>query len=201
VTSVTKEEPGGDAASAEVAALDRLAAEGWGARGDRGATMLVPLTDAEHWRRVKFWMFDPFTGFRYGDAHHAVAGMYLIDVPPGPFTSEACLKAFERWAQPLIRGMEIELTQPVDLSTTWRGVAIAVRTRDATVLWGPDKRLWAGVYGAFAHWPGTCAILAYAFAGDDDATAARKARDRFAREAYRGFIPRSEARPRLPDEN
>lgn len=197
--TVTREEPGGDAASAEVAAIARLESQSWNGRGDRSATMLVPLTDAENWRRVKFWMFDPFTGFRFGDAHHAVAGVYLIDAPPGEFTSQTCLRAFERWVNPLLRGMEVDVSTPVDSSATWHGAAITIRKRDATLLWGPDKRRWAGVYGAFAHWPGTCAILAYAVAASDDVELAHRVRDRFAREAFTRFVPRSEDRPRRLD--
>ena len=194
--TVTKEEPGGDAASPEVAALMRLAEQAFATSADRQATTFVPLADAQQWRRVRFWMFDPFTGFRYGDAHHAVAGVYLIDSPKDAATSADCLRAFERWARPLVQGMEIELSDPAARTVTWRGAPMTVRTRDATVLWGAQKKTWAGVYGAYVPWPGTCAVLAYAFRGEDDLALARRVRDRFAEGAYPLFFTRGAARPK-----
>lgn len=179
-----------------MAALERLAMQPFAARNDRQATTFVPLADAPQWRRVKFWMFDPFTGFRYGDAHHAVGGVYLIDSPERDATSETCLHAFERWGSPLIRGLEVELGSPQTTKVTWRGQAMTVRTRDASVLWGTEKNTWAGVYGAYVPWPGTCAVLAYAFRGEEDLALARRVRDRFAERAYPLFFTRGAERPK-----
>ena len=194
--TVTREEPGGDAASPEVAALMRLAEQPFASSADRQATTFVPLADPSQWRRVRFFLFDPFTGFRYGDAHHAVAGVYLIDSPKDSATSGDCLRAFERWASPLVRGMEIEITDPKVTTVSWRGAPMSVRARDASVLWGTEKKTWAGVYGAYVPWPGTCAVLAYAFSGGDDLALARGVRDRFAKSAYPLFFTRGSERPK-----
>lgn len=194
--TVTREEPGGDAASPEVAALMRLAEEPFATSADRDGKTFVPLADAQQWRRVRFFLFDPFTGFRYGDAHHAVAGVYVIDAPKEKATSAECLRAFERWASPLVRGMEIEVTDPEPRTISWRGAPMTVRMRDATVLWGTEKKTWAGVYGAYVAWPRTCAVLAYAFSGGDDVALARRVRDRFAEKAYPLFFTRAAERPK-----
>ena len=74
--TVTVQNPGGDASDPELAALDRLAGEPWGIRRDRTNTLLVPLTDAMHWTRVRFRGYPTRAAFRYGDDHYGVIAIW-----------------------------------------------------------------------------------------------------------------------------
>src|SRR5262245_56181587 len=64
--SVTRANPGGDAADPERAALERLMREPWGYRKDRWSTLRIPLADWKHWRRVKIFGHPTRATFRYG---------------------------------------------------------------------------------------------------------------------------------------
>jgi hypothetical protein len=194
-TTITKEEPGGDAADPEVAALQRLDQQRWGARSDRDASLLVPLPDGGNWRRVKFWTVDTFAGFRYGDDHHGVAAVFLRDAPKSGSDSHACLHDFERWAAPLATGLGMKLSPSVSAPVTWRGQEVAVIKREGKVLWGLSEKQYAAVYGAFTPWEGQCLIVAYGFPMMNDGELAKKVRDRFAEEAFARFYARGKEPP------
>src|SRR5262249_39165226 len=70
--TVTVENPGGDASDPEWASLDRLLHEPWGVRRDRHGSLIVPLSDARHWQRVRLWGYPTRAAFRFGDEHYAV---------------------------------------------------------------------------------------------------------------------------------
>jgi hypothetical protein len=180
---VTKDEPGGDAANPEIAALERLEREAWRMRADSTGSVAVPLADGVTWRRVRFWMVKTFTGFRYGDDHHAVAAVFLRPAPPRA-TAESCLHDFESWAGAYTQGMGIEITAPTVTKAPWRGERVAVRAREGSVLWALEKRNYAGVYGSYLPWSGTCLTLGYAFPMREDPALARRVRDRFVEQAF-----------------
>lgn len=188
-TTITREEPGGDAHDPELAALDRLLVEGWGMRQDRRMTVSVPLTDARTWRRVRYWTVETLTGFRFGDAHHGMAAIFLRDAPPDA-DADACMRIFEEWAGPIARGLDVTIGAPVVTRTTHAGRALAVRSRDASLLWGTETRVFAGVYAAYAAWPGKCLVLGYAFPNEPRLQGrGAQVRDRYAREAFGRLAP------------
>src|SRR6185436_17044456 len=75
-STVTSSHPGGDAADAEAAALERLVTEGWGTHRDRWKTLKVPLADRKHWKRVRLWGQPTRATYRYGDEHYAVTTIW-----------------------------------------------------------------------------------------------------------------------------
>jgi len=200
--SISKNEPGGDAPDPELAALERLGREPWGLRSDRKGMLLAPLTDAAHWRRVRFWLIPAFTGFRYGDDHHGLAAVFIRPLP-APAAGDArgagalCLDDFERWALPTAQGFGAEVERVPDAQTSWRGKPLAVRRLDGEISWLLRRRRYAVAYASYAAWPGRCATLAYAFPMNQAASEARAARDRFATEAF-GRLVTGAVAPPLP---
>jgi hypothetical protein len=198
--SVTRAEPGGDAPNPELAALERLAQQSWGLRSDRTNLVLVPLADATHWKRVRFWLVPAFTGFRYGDQHHGLAALFVRDAPgPDPESKLSpharCLDDFERWALKLTRTFGADVSDPFDTSATWRNHPVTVRRRDGELSWLLSTKRYASVYASYAAWPGRCATLAFAFPMNEAEAAARLARERFAREAFSRFVPGARVPP------
>src|SRR5690606_13488536 len=99
--TITRAEPGGDAHDPHLAALQRLIEEPWGYREDRQNTLRVPMPDSPNWRRVRFHAVPTFAAFRYGDAHHAVIGVWVQAVEEGePDDLASCLARFEAWGEP-----------------------------------------------------------------------------------------------------
>lgn len=185
--SISKAEPGGDAANPEQAALERLASEAWGSQPDKRGRVLVPLPDASRWRRVRFWLVPTFTGFRFGDRHHAISALFVRQAPEGGSDSAACLREFERWGGGVARQMGLETGEATDFPVRWRGQTVLVRQREGNVFWLTGMRHYAAVYASYPAWSGACATLAYAFPMDEARDEALRARSRVALGAFARF--------------
>src|SRR5580700_4476837 len=74
--SITLENPGGDAADPEKAALERLLGEPWGQKRDRWSTLRVPLADVDNWQRVRLWGQPTRVAFRFGDDHYGLLAVW-----------------------------------------------------------------------------------------------------------------------------
>ena len=107
-TTVTLQQPGGDAADPHVAALERLLSEPWGQRGDKDNQLLVALPDAGNWKRVRYWGVEHFLGFRYGKEHHALVVVFVQEAEEQQPTSEDCLRHFDAWGRPLIKPFDVD---------------------------------------------------------------------------------------------
>ncbi len=196
--TITLKEPGGDADNPEVAALERVIAEPWLPRVDRRDSVLVSLPDGNNWKRVKFKLLPSWTGFRYGDKHHALSSLYLRPSPAEPGqepTSEQCLIDFEKWGRGLASQFEAKITDADTTKIRWQGKDITVRSREgsATVVFY-GTRSYAVTYAAYPVW-GSCMVLGYAFPMKESADAARRARDRFTREAFQKFVVKKKDKP------
>jgi len=186
--SVTREEPGGDAADPQLAALLRLSVEGWGWRNDKRDYVHFPLSDWGNWRRVKFWGVPTFVAFRYGNKHHAVAAMWARRLRPGDAEDpSACLQYMQEWAQPLMDTYRATLQTVSEARVTWREKDdVLVRSLNVEVSGFLSSKTYYCVAGATVPWPHTCAVYGYGFyADEDDDEPARKARERYAAEAFR----------------
>jgi hypothetical protein len=194
--TVTLKEPGGDAENPEIAAIDRLGVEAWGPRVDRRDSVLVPHPDPNNWKRVKFKLIPSWTGFRYGDKHHGISTLYMRPSPvPGEPTSEQCIIDFEKWGRELANKFEAKLTDADTTKIRWQGKDITVRAREgsATILFY-GTRAYAVTYAAYPVWGG-CAVLGYGFPMKESAEAAKRTRDRFAKEAFQQFGVKKKDKP------
>jgi hypothetical protein len=197
--SVTRDEPGGDAPNPGAAALQRLLTEPLGARNDKPNTVAVALADAPLWKRVRFRLVPAYVGFRYGNAHHALAAFVVRDPPKGgPVTSDACLHDFEVWGRDFLRMIGGRTTDPTIARARWRDAFITVRTREGSAPWLFETKRYAGAYGAYVLEGPRCGIVAYAFSMAHDADLARRVRDRFAREAFERLDVRAPLVPPAP---
>ncbi len=199
--TVTREEPGGDAADPHLAALARLTRQPWGWRNDRQDALHLPMPDWANWRRVTFWGVPTFAGYRYGDGHHAVLGVWVREATAEESaTSEACLDAFERWGEGSLRVFGVEVGPRSQTEARWQRGKATVRSLDARLDTLLSSRAWAAAYAAYVMWPGTCTVYGVAVPlGDDaaDEAAARAVRDRFVREGFARMDQHMAARPAL----
>jgi hypothetical protein len=198
--SVTRDEPGGDAADPVQAALLRLGSEGWGWRNDKRDYVHFPLSDWANWRRVRFWGVPTFVGFRYGNKHHAVAAMWARRLRTGDAEDpSACMQYAQEWAEPILDTYRATIQTVSETRVPWRAEDdVLLRTINARVAGLLSSRTYYCVVGAVIPWPHTCAVYGYAFyADEEDDAAAAKARDRYAREAFRQLTL---TRPSPPDD-
>jgi len=74
-TTVTADNPGGDAENPIDAALERLLSEPMGTHLDRFRTLKVRLPDRKNWKRVRFFGYPTRVGYRYGADHYAMVAV------------------------------------------------------------------------------------------------------------------------------
>jgi hypothetical protein len=198
-TSITKEEPGGDAFNPQIAALDRLQIQGFSLRYDASSSVLVPIPDAGKWKRIRYLMFDNFTGFRYGDQGHALVAMYLSRHPQPGCSSESCLDQFEIQASSKLRRLGVQWSPAQQRRHPWEKRRIVVRIRNVSYPWFFSRKKLALAYGGYVAWKNRCAVVAYAFPMDENPEYAELVRDRFANEAFPLFRIRSPFPPVEPE--
>jgi hypothetical protein len=172
---------GGGGGPEHAAALEQLKAAPLGWKNDRQSSLRVLLPDAGNWLRVKFWGVKSLVGFRYGKAHHAIVGGFVVHVPdetaPG-----ACGKAFEDWAQPYADAFEVEIAHDPPKAFPWNGKIVDVDSMVATTATLGDHDQYAAVYATYPIWPKACLILGMAIPARDELDRAKAVRDRFATE-------------------
>jgi hypothetical protein len=184
--SVTRENPGGDAADPEWAALERLTTEPFAERNDRWQTLSVPLADAGHWRRVRVWSYPTRATFRYGDEHHAVTTLWYTEVV-GPDDPDACLKRFTEQALVAAKAFGVIVGEPrfirtsQDLGHRKLPVVVAVLEGRVDSLLVQDD--YVGAVAAYQSWPRTCLVQGFAVVAGKHKGLAEAVRDRWVEEA------------------
>ncbi len=184
--TVTVQNPGGDAADPELAALERLAAEPWGSRRDRFNTLIIPLIDARHWQRVRLWGYPSRAAFRFGDDHHGILALWYRPTTEDS-DPEACLTRFIADARPAAEAFGARIVASHLVHTTQHaGHAshpMVVQVIDAEVagFFGED-RAYAGALAAYHTWPGTCLIEGFVVAATRHGALAARIRDRWVSE-------------------
>jgi len=194
--TVSVAQPGGDAQDAHFAALTRLATAPWGRRNDKDDQVHAPTPDWEHWKRVRYFGFEHFTGFRYGDDHHVVAVVLVQDVPPGtPIDSQSCLRQFEDWARPQARNYDVKFHDFGAKQSEWRQQPIIVKWVDGAVAMGFSYTEFSAAWTAYPAYPDACLIYAVAVPWREHAELAKKVRDRWVNEGFPQMIPLTKTRP------
>jgi hypothetical protein len=185
--SVTKDNPGGDAADPVKAALQRLLNEPIEAkRKDRWGTLRVPLADWKNWRRIKITGHPTRATFQYGDEHIAMTTLRYSQIE-GANDPERCLAEFVKFATPIAEGYGIRIGQSklVNLSQSFRGEArpVLVRLQEGGVdsIFLSDD--YVGFVAAYQSWPGTCLVQGFAVVSTNHAQLATQVRDRWVSEA------------------
>jgi hypothetical protein len=178
---------GGAGGSAHSAALEELKLAPLDGRTDKQNSIRVPLPDAEHWTRVRFWGVPSLVGFRYGKDHHAIIGGFVTYVDDNSVTG-ACAKSFEKFATPWIVAFDVDIKRDPPLAFMWNRHIVegeTVLAKTATII---ARDTYAATYAAYPAWKGACLILGVAVPARDDEARAIQVRDRFAKEV----LPRVE---------
>jgi len=183
--SITRANPGGDAADPEEAALARLAAESWGFRRDRFNTLRIPLTDWKHWQRVRLWNHPTRTAFRYGDDHYAVIGVWYTPIE-GDNDPDTCIAKFLSENTPVAEAYGARVGK-VKVVHTEQDVDGEMRPMTIRVIDGSVESLfesndYVGALAAYQSWPGTCLLHGFAVVATEHHELAVKIRDRWVAE-------------------
>ncbi len=169
------------------AALEELRVAPVSPRPDRQNAIAVPLPDAEHWMRVKFWGIPTLVGFRYGQGHHAVVGGYVTHVPDNSIPG-VCAKSFEKWAMPLIEAYDVDIKHDPAQAFAWHRTPDTTDLVDVESLFASAATLieqseQAVAYATYPAWKGACLVVGVGVpVRDGDVTRAKAVRDRFVKD-------------------
>lgn len=184
--SRTKEEPGGDAADPELAALNVLVDGSVSRRWDKPEVLAVHLVDAKLWRRVKADSMASRVMFRYGDDTHALA-VVMYQPSDGPDDPRSCLKKFMDFADNAAStyGITYDASPIYDREQTLDGAKkpMVVQLAEGRVNAPFFEDDYVGGIAAYQSFPGTCLVQAIAFIATKHADVARRARDRWVNDA------------------
>lgn len=190
--SVTIQEPGGDAENPEEAALFRQLDEPWGLREDKDAQLFLPLPDAEHWKRVRYWGVEHFVGFRYGNEHRVMAIGFVQEVPAGtPVTSETCMRRFEAWGRPQTKPFDVRFGPFQVHHQRWRDQKLEVHSVDGDLSLGFSTAKFSAAWAAYPAYTDGCLIYAMAVPWREHPELAQKVRDRWVDEAFAKADPKT----------
>jgi hypothetical protein len=205
LTTVTREEPGGDASDPHEAALERLLKEPWGWRNDKQDALHVPLPDWKNWRRIRYFGVPTFVGFRYGDDHHAVIAVWVREADEGT-TPDQCLDNFEKWGESTARSFSVKVGAPVVSRAPWKPLPgegpdgaqeVVIRSVDAEIATLFARSRYAAAYAAYTMWPKTCTIFGVAVPVRDSEELAHQVRDRYVSDGFWRLERRMDITPAL----
>jgi len=183
--SITVKQPGGDAPDREGAALFRQLDEAWGQRGDKDDQLLLPLPDAEHWKRVRYWGVEHFVGFRYGSDHHVLAIGFVQELPPGtPINTDTCMRHFEAWGRPQTKPFDVKFGPFAVYHQRWREQRLDVHAVDGRFSAGFSTTSFSAAWAAYPAYTDGCLIYAVAVPWRDHPELAKQVRDRFVSEGF-----------------
>lgn len=183
--SVTRSNPGGDAADPERAALERLLKERWGTRRDRWNTLRVPLPDSKNWRRVRIWGHPTRVSYRYGDDHYAMTTV-LYTKTEGPNDPDTCLAKFMDFAGPVAKAHDVKLSASKLVRTTRRErgeeqpMLVNLVEGSLQSLFVSDD--YVGAIAVYQSWPETCLVQGFAVLATEHRDLAVRVRDRWVAE-------------------
>lgn len=180
-------------------AIARLASAPWGPRVDKRAVLVVPLADAAAWTHVSFWGVTTLAGWRYGDAHHAVAAAFTFSPPSAPATVDGCAERFTTWGRSKARRFDLILGEPRVEEPAWSGgyagagahARVFVVDADRRSVFG-TKRYFAA-YAVVPAWRDACLVVGFAVPANGALDDARAVRDRWARDGVAAIEVKADA--------
>jgi hypothetical protein len=120
----------------------------------------------------------------------------LLDVEEGKrVTAKTCIRRFEAWARPQIRGYEVKLGELGERETTWRDKPVVIRYVDGHVDMAFSRKQFSAAYAAYPAYPNACLIYAMAAPWREQRELAQKVRDRWVAEAFEQMLPLTPTRP------
>ncbi len=194
--SITRDHPGGDADDPHRAALERLLDVGWGHRTDKDDQLLIPLHDVRHWKRVRFWLVEHFTGFRYGADYHGLSVVLVRELSGGGAVDSArCMREAEAWARPQLNAYGVRLGGIVRHHLEWQQHRISVHEADALVDYGLGLTEFSAAWAAYPAYEDGCLVFALAVPWRSHPELAQRVVRRWIEEAVPRLSPRTQSRP------
>ena len=192
--------PSGGPSSDHATAVAWLAAAPWGARIDKRAVVAVPLADAPAWTHVRFWGVTTLAGWRYGDAHNAVAAVFAFAPKGMPATVDGCAAQFTDWGRTKARAGDLVLGEPRVDEIAWRDgrVKVFVLDADRRSIFG-TKRYFAA-YAVLPAWRDACLVVGFAVPGAGAMDDAREVRDRWVRDGVAAIEVKADGGARALEE-
>ncbi len=188
-TSVTKEEPGGDAHDPHLAALQRQLESHFGWRTDKDNQARFPLPDRRNWTRIRLMLVKHFVAFKYGEDPHAITAGFLVELPDdAPRTSAACIQQFELDAMPTVVEFGGKVTDLSSQMKRWNDQPLVVRQATGHVRFMGTKYDAALTWAGYPAYDGSCLIYAVAIPWDGHQSLAEAMRDRWTK-GFRKFVP------------
>lgn len=177
-SSVTRENPGGDASDPFAAALERLAKAPSAAKRDQWKTLSGPLPDGKTWRRVLVGGYPTRATYRYGDEGYAWAAVYYTRAK-GSDAPQDCLEAYldETTSLGDSYGASVRLGERSVVKGKLGEVIVQQGTAEVSSLFLDED--YVGGVAAYPSFPGTCLIQAFAVKASDHVEQATSARDRW----------------------
>jgi hypothetical protein len=179
------ENPGGDAADPELAALQTLDRALFGPRRDRFNTLAVPLPEAKLWRRVRLWGYPTRVAFRFGDEHYGVVAVWY-ERAQGADDPASCLARFIAAGRVAadafgVRTEELRMVRTLQQGAT-SSKPMVVDVIDASVQGLGGGKEYAAALASYSSWPGTCLVQGFVVAAGKHRALAQRIRDRWVAE-------------------
>lgn len=193
--TVTRAQPGGDAEDPHGAALTRLLEEPFGERRDRDNQLILTLPDHEKWKRVRYWGVEHFVGFRYGEDHHALVVVFVLDTKEERPSSEDCIRHFEAWGRPKVKSYEVKFEPFKAHHARFLDRPLIELSVDGSVNLGFSRTEFSAGWAALSYYPHACMISAVAVPWRTRPELAKKVRDRFLVEGFTHIQPLTATRP------
>jgi hypothetical protein len=194
--SITVAHPGGDSPDEEEAALTRQLTEPWTFAQDKDHQLKIPMPDARHYKRVRYWMVDHFVGFKYGEDFHTANIVFMLDVPKGTeMTAKSCMQRAENWGYPQLKSFQVMLTDPHVKEAKWREKNVYVKTIDGYLDMGLKRRNFSAAYVAYPAYPDACMVFGFAVPWGEHEALAKQVRDRWVAEGVPLIEPLTDVRP------
>jgi hypothetical protein len=195
-SSITHDNPGGDAPDPHEAALQRQLTKRWGYQEDKDGQLRVPIVDYKNWERVRYWVVDHLVGFKYGDDYHVLNAVFMIDLPAGTKPEpRSCMMRAEKWLYPQLKNFEVKLGEAEYSENTWHDHEVMVKSVDGYVDFGFERRRFSAAYAAYDAYPDACMIFGVAVPWREHEELAKKVRDRWIHEAVPLIRPMTPTRP------
>ncbi len=147
----------------------------WARRSDRDRAVDLPLPDHRHWKRVRFFGVEHFTGFTYGDDRHVVTSAFVVKTRPGELpTTRLCMERFEQDALPKFKRHRGRFTPIVESTGAWRDQPLAIHQSEGrlTVLFSSYE--FSAAWAAYPAYSDGCLIYAAVVFWEDEKELAQR---------------------------
>ncbi len=171
-------------------ALERQLGADWGEQSDRDGLAGFPLIDAGNWRRVRYHGVPTFTAFSYGNDHHAITAAFTVPVEGEP-SSRRCMAKFEARAIREFEALGGKRGTIRETSGRFRDQDLLIHAADGELSMFFTTYRFSVAWAAYPGYEGGCIVYSAGVLWGDDPKLAQRVRDRWVREGFERYVPRT----------